>query len=117
MPAFYTRSSDVAIPFRCDTVVEIAAVISARTRMGLGGGMVVANPIPTSASMPRDVIDAAIATALADADDAGVLGKDITPFLLARVAELTGDDSLDANIALVHDNARVATELAMALSL
>lgn len=114
LPAFYTRDSDVAVPFRCDTVTEIAEVIAARTRLGLGGGMVIANPIPVEASMPRDVIDAAINRALADADAAGVRGKEITPFLLARVAELTGDASLTANIALVHDNARVAAELATA---
>lgn len=112
MPAFYTRESDVSVPFRCDTIAEVAEVMAARRRLGLGGGMVVANPIPAAASMPRTVIDAAIEQALRDADSAGVRGKEITPYLLARVAALTGNASLVANIALVHDNARVAAELA-----
>lgn len=116
MPAFYTRTSDVAVPYRVDDVAGLADVVRARRALSLSGGVVVANPIPEASSMPVTTIDAAITTALADADAAGVVAKDITPFLLARVAQLTGDASLEANIALVHHNARLAAALASELA-
>ena len=115
LPAFFTRDSGFAVNYRLDTAVEIASVLHAKWSMGLQGGIVIANPIPQAYAMPKAAIDAAIERALAEAQAQGVVGKETTPFLLSRVSELTGGDSLAANIELVLNNARLAAELARAL--
>jgi pseudouridine-5'-phosphate glycosidase len=113
-PAFFTRESGLPVDVRCDTPQEVAAILRARWRLG-HGGVVVANPIPVELAMPRAVIDAATHQALAEAQAQGIVGKAVTPFLLARVNELTGGDSLTANIGLVLHNARLAAQVAAAL--
>ena len=115
LPAFYTRESGLAVDARADSPEELAAMFAAQRGMGLKGGMLVTNPIPAEYAMDKAVIDAAIEQALAEADAQGVHGKETTPFLLARVAELTGGDSLESNIRLVLNNARVASLTAAAL--
>jgi pseudouridine-5'-phosphate glycosidase len=114
IPAFYTRGSGCPAPLRLDTAAEVAALMDAHWRLGLRTGVLVTNPIPKAHAMEPAEIDAAIGTALAEAEAHGVAGKDVTPFLLARVAALTGERSLRSNIALVEDNARVAATIAVA---
>jgi pseudouridine-5'-phosphate glycosidase len=116
LPAFYTRHSGFGVDYRIDTPDELAAVFHAKQECGLKGGMLVTNPIPEQFSMPADVINAAIEQALAEADKKGVHGKQCTPFLLAKVKELTGGDSLEANIQLVLNNARLAALVSCQLS-
>ena len=111
LPAFFTRESGFPVDYRIDTSVEIANVLHAKWSMGLKGGMVIANPIPEAFAMPRARIDQAIEQALRDAQVLKVGGKESTPFLLARVSELTGGDSLAANIQLVLNNARLAAAI------
>ena len=111
LPAFFTRESGFPVDYRLDTSVEIANVLHAKWSMGLKGGMVIANPIPEAFAMPRARIDQAIEQALRDAQVLKVGGKESTPFLLARVSELTGGDSLAANIQLVLNNARLAAAI------
>lgn len=115
MPAFWSRTSDVAIPLRIDTPQEIADFQKTRTRMGIEGGMLVANPIPEADEISRDVMDKHIATALAELDEQGVTGKAVTPYLLSRILELSGGRSLISNIALVKNNARLAAEIAKSM--
>ena len=117
LPAFYTRHSGFRVDYRIDTPEELAAAFKAKIDCGLKGGMLVTNPIPEQFSMPADVINAAIERALKEADQQGVHGKQCTPFLLARVKDLTGGDSLAANIQLVLNNARLAALTAAAISL
>ena len=112
LPAFYTRRSGFKVDYRIDTPEELAAAFRASRAMGLGGGMLVTNPIPEKYSMDPDVINAAIDKAVAEASEKGVRGKEITPFLLARVAEITGGESLASNIQLVLNNARLAARTA-----
>ena len=107
LPAFYTRKSGFGVDYRMDSPAELAAAFKAQNDMELGGGMLVTNPIPEEYSMPKDVIDAAIDQAIAECNAQGIKGKETTPFLLARVAELTGGDSLASNIRLVYNNARL----------
>ena len=118
LPAFYTRDSGLRLGLRLDARIDsaagIARVMHAKWRAGLHGGIVVANPIPIEHAMPRERIDAAIAQALAEAEAQGIAGKAVTPFLLARVSELTGGDSLRSNVALVLNNARLAAQVALA---
>jgi len=114
LPAFYSRSSGLPLALRCDSAAEIAAVMAAKWDLGLGGGLVIANPIPAEAEIPADVIGAHIETALAEAEAQGVQGKAVTPFLLARLEQLSGGASLEANVALVLNNARLAAEIAAA---
>lgn len=116
LPAFFSRESDFGVDYRIDEAAGVAEVMAVRRDLGIHGGMVVANPIPAEHSMDRAVIDAAIDTALAEAEAQHIVGKDSTPFLLARVVELTGSASLDANIELVLNNARVAADIAIAAS-
>ena len=116
LPAFYTRESGFGVDGRADTPGELAAMFRAERELGYPGGMLVANPIPAEYAMDKAVIDAAIERALADAKAQGIRGKETTPFLLARVAELTGGDSLESNIRLVLNNARVAALTAVCLS-
>ena len=112
LPAFYTRTSGFKVDYRLDTPEEIAAAFRAQQEMGLGGGMLVTNPIPEAYSMDPARINAAIDQAVADARRLGIHGKETTPYLLARVKDLTGGDSLSANIQLVLNNARLAARAA-----
>jgi pseudouridine-5'-phosphate glycosidase len=114
LPAFYTRQSGFGVDYRIDTPEELAAAFKAGHAMGLKSGMLVANPIPEEFAMPKAVIDAAIDQAVAECNANGIKGKETTPFLLARVAELTGGDSLASNIQLVFNNAKVAAQTAAA---
>jgi pseudouridine-5'-phosphate glycosidase len=114
LPAFFTRESGFKVDYRLDSPQAIAQAMHAQWALGLPGGMVVANPIPTEHAMERETIDRAIAQALQEASTQGISGKASTPFLLARVNELTGGDSLASNIALVLNNARLASAIALA---
>ncbi|MFL6662094.1 MAG: pseudouridine-5'-phosphate glycosidase [Rhizobacter sp.] len=114
LPAFYTRDSGFAVDARLDEPEDIARVMRAKWELELGGGLVVANPIPADHALPREEVDRAIEHALADAHAEGVSGKAVTPFLLARINALTGGDSLAGNIELVLDNARLAAKIAAA---
>ena len=116
LPAFYTRKSGFGVDYRVDSPEELAAMFAAQRDLGYKGGMLVTNPIPVEYAMPKDVIDAAIEQALRECKEQGVHGKETTPFLLARVVELTGGDSLESNIQLVLNNARVAARTAAALA-
>lgn len=114
-PAFWSRTSGLRAPLRMDSAEEIAAAHLMRARLGLSGGQLVANPIPAGAEIPREEIVPAIETALAEAEAQGIAAKEVTPFLLARIFELTEGRSLVANIALVLDNARLAARIAAAM--
>lgn len=115
LPAFYTRHSGFKVDYRIDTPEELAEAFSAKLEMGLRGGMLVTNPIPEEYSMPAEVINRAIDQAVDEANSLGIHGKETTPFLLARVKDLTGGDSLAANIQLVLNNARLAARTAACL--
>ncbi|MBQ6233269.1 MAG: pseudouridine-5'-phosphate glycosidase [Clostridia bacterium] len=115
LPAFYTRKSGFAVDYRVDTPEDLAAIFRAQRELGIEGGMLVTNPIPEEYSMNPDVINRAIDQAVAEANQQGIHGKAITPFLLARIKDLTGGDSLDSNIQLVLNNARLAARVAKAL--
>ncbi len=115
-PAFWSRSSGLPAPLRLDGAAEIAGFMAARTRLGIAGGLVVANPIPAEAEIPAAEMERHIAQALVEAEAEGVSGKAVTPFLLSRILALTGGRSLAANIALVRSNAALAARLAGALA-
>jgi len=115
-PAFYTRVSGVALDHRVDSIAELAAIARARWDDLDAAGILVCNPIPDAAALDATSIDIAIATALAEATAASITGKRLTPFLLARLAEVTGGASIRANRALALHNAELATELAVALA-
>ena len=115
LPAFYTRRSGLKVDARSDSPEDLAAIFSAQRGMGLKTGMLVTNPIPEEYAMDETVINAAIDQAVRESVEQGVKGKDITPFLLARVVELTGGDSLESNIQLVLNNARLAAKTAACL--
>ena len=116
LPAFYTRESGFGVDYRVDSPEELAGIFGAQRGLGYRGGMLVTNPIPAEYAMDKAVIDKAIDEALADAEAQGIRGKETTPFLLAKVVELTGGDSLESNIKLVLNNAAVAAETAAALA-
>ena len=116
LPAFYTRKSGFGVDYRVDSPAELAAMFRAQRDLGYKGGMLVTNPIPEEYSMDKAVIDKAIDEALAQAKAQGIHGKETTPFLLAKVVELTGGDSLDSNIQLVLNNACVAAKTACELA-
>lgn len=116
LPAFYTPHSGFKVDYRLDSPEEIAAAFKAKLDMGLKGGMLVTNPIPDEYAMPADVINKAIDEAIAESVKLGIHGKETTPFLLAKVKELTGGDSLASNIQLVLNNARLAAKTAAALT-
>ncbi len=113
LPAFYTQTSNFKVDYRLDSAKAIADVLKAKHTLGLKGGAVIANPIPSQYAMPQQAIDAAINQALREAEQQGIHGKASTPFLLARVCELTGGDSLASNIQLVLNNARLASAIAI----
>ena len=116
LPAFYTRRSGFKVDYRVDSPEELAKIFRTSLELGLGGGMLVTNPIPEEYSMDPTVINAAIDQAVAEAREQGIHGKQITPFLLARVKDLTGGDSLESNIRLVFNNAALAARTAACLS-
>ena len=115
LPAFYTRRSGFGVDYRVDTPAQLAAMFKAQQELGMKGGMLVTNPIPEQYAMDKEVIDAAIDQAVRESREKGIHGKETTPFLLARVVELTGGDSLESNIQLVLNNAVVASRTASEL--
>jgi pseudouridine-5'-phosphate glycosidase len=115
-PAFFTRESGFNADFRIDGAEQQASFIRTKWQLGLKGGVVVSNPVPQQYAMPKDEIDRITEQALREADEQGVTGKKVTPFLLARIKELTGGRSLATNIALVEHNALVGARLAVALN-
>ena len=114
-PAFYSRTSGLGVDVRCETPEEIAQILRAREGMGLRGGTVVANPIAPEHEIDRTTLDGWTTRALREADDAGVRGKDVTPFLLARLHALSSGATEEANKQLVWSNARLAAQVAIAL--
>jgi pseudouridine-5'-phosphate glycosidase len=115
LPAFYTRQSGFGVDYRVDTPAELASIWNAKRGMGLAGGALVANPIPEEFSMDKATIDKAIGQALAECAEQGIHGKETTPFLLARIAEITGNDSLDSNIQLVFNNVALGAQISKEL--
>lgn len=115
-PAFYSRESGFESPLRLDSPESIAAMLQAHWSMPSAGGVLVANPIPAADEIAYGEIEAIIQRAVGEATERGIHGKDVTPFLLGRIVELSGGKSLTANIALVKNNARLATEIAVALA-
>lgn len=111
-PSFYSRETDLPLEYVVDDVADIARQMVYQAALGLPEGMVVANPIPEEAEIERSVIDEAIARALSEAEARGIVGKAVTPFVLGRVKDITGGRSLEANVALVVNNAAVAAEIA-----
>ncbi len=116
LPAFYSRASGLRVPHRCDTPDEVARIAAAQWRSGLGGGLLVTCPIPREYALPRERIESEIAIALAEAEEQGIRGPATTPFLLARLAQLTGGESVTANRALLLNNATQAARIASALA-
>lgn len=115
-PAFYTRESGFKVDYRLDSPEEIAAVLKAKWDLGLKGGVLIANPIPAQFAMDKAVIDAAIGKAVQEAAELGIKGKEVSPFLLGRVKDLTGGDSLESNIQLVLNNAALAARIAVSFA-
>jgi pseudouridine-5'-phosphate glycosidase len=115
-PAFYSRSSGLKVPMRAEEPAEVAAIMRSKWELGLDGAVVVANPIPEANEIPASEIEPVITAALAEADRLGIRGKDVTPFLLAEIVKSTKGRSLQANIALVKNNAKVAAEIAVAFA-
>lgn len=114
LPSFTARTSPFAVPHRVDDLAELAAIAS--HRLAFGRGMLIANPVPVEFALDQDVHDSALAQALADAEASGVTGAEVTPFVLGRIVEASGGESVHANVALVANNARLAGELAAQLS-
>lgn len=115
-PAFFTRSSGLPVEHRVDSPQQLARLVDAHRRLGMRGGILVANPIPAGDEIPAEQIDGRIAAAVADAERAGIGRQQLTPYLLSRINELSGGRSLAANIALIRNNADVAARLATALA-
>jgi len=115
-PAFYTRSSGLKVDYPVYSAEEAARVLDAKWSANLHGGVVIANPIPEAYSLEKERIDGAIETALAEARTRGLTGKKLTPFLLERISEITGGESLEANRHLAMNNARIAARIAAAYS-
>jgi pseudouridylate synthase len=113
-PAFYSRTSGHKVPMRLDDPQSVARMMQKKWELGLAGGVVIANPIPAKYEIPASEIEPQIIRALSDASAQGIAGKDVTPFLLKRITELTQGRSLNANMALVMNNAIIATEIAKA---
>jgi pseudouridine-5'-phosphate glycosidase len=115
-PAFYTRSSGLKVDQRVDSPEETARILAAKWGFGLEGGVLIANPIPEEFSMEKEKIDRAVEAALVEAEHLGIFGKELTPFLLDRIREITGGESLEANIRLVKHNTAVAAQIAVAFA-
>ena len=116
LPAFYTSKGGFGVDYRLDTPAEIAEAFHVKQALGMKGGMLVTNPIPTEYEMEPSVINAAIDQAVKEANEKGIKGKNITPFLLDRIQQITGGDSLASNIQLVFNNARLAARTAVELA-
>ena len=116
LPAFYTSKSGFGVDYRIDTPEELAEALKTKWDLGIEGGVVVANPIPPEYEMDPAVIDSAISEAVKEADLKGIKSKESTPFLLAKVKEITGGSSLDSNIQLVYNNAVLGAKIAVELS-
>ena len=116
LPAFWSAASGLQVPLRMDDAAAIARAHRLRAELGLDGGQLVVNPIPEEFEIPAGEISPAIESAVAEAEAKGIVGKDVTPFLLERVLEATQGRSLEANVALVRNNARLAAEIAVAMT-
>lgn len=116
LPAFYTRKSGFKVDYKVESEEELALALKAKWDLGLKGGMVVANPIPEEFEMDYDTINNAIEKAVKEAEEKGIVGKESTPFLLSKVKEITGGSSLESNIQLVFNNAKVGAKLAVELA-
>ncbi len=116
MPAFYTRTSGLPVDVRCDTAAEVAALVRARRGLGMRGALLVTVPVPVEEQVPRHVVEDALSAALEEAAHAGVVGRELTPFLLSRIAGRSQGATLRANVALLEENARVAARVAVALN-
>jgi pseudouridine-5'-phosphate glycosidase len=114
MPAFYSRESGIPVPMRVESVEEVAGMIAAQRSLGLEQGILVANPVPLEWEIPLKIMDGYITRALAELEEKGIRGKAVTPFLLSRIAELSGGKSLQTNIRLFHENVRLACRIALA---
>ena len=114
LPAFYTRTSGLKVDYAIRDYEDGARIVRAKHEMGLSGGILITNPIPEKYSIPAEQINAVIEKAIAEMDERGIKGKECTPFLLAKIAEITGGESLASNIQLVYNNAAVGTEIAKA---
>ena len=112
LPAFYTSKSDFKVNHRLDTPEEIANLINAKWEIGMPGGVLVTNPIPVEYEMDKDVIDKAINEAIIEMDKLGITGNKTTPYLLAKIKEITGGNSLESNIKLVYNNCLLASLIA-----
>ena len=112
LPAFYSRESGLSVDYEVDTPKEFADIIKEKRQNGLMGGILITNPVPKEHEMKKEVIDKAINDALKEMDELGIKGKETTPFLLRRIAEITGGDSLESNIELVLNNARLGALIA-----
>ncbi len=115
-PAFYTVKSGFNVDYKVDSSAELALALKSKWDLNLNGGVVVSNPIPEEFEMDYDTITNAIEDALKEADEKGIKGKECTPFLLGKVKAITGGKSLDSNIELVYNNAKVGAKLAVELS-
>lgn len=115
-PAFYTRKSGFGVDYKVESSLEVASALKAKWDLNLKGGMVIGNPIPKEFEMDYDTINNAIESALKEAEEKNIAGKKVTPFLLDRVKTITDGKSLDANIELVYNNAKVAAQIAKDLS-
>lgn len=114
LPAFYTRTSGLKVDYAIKDAEDAARIVKAKRDLGLDGGILITNPIPEEYSMDPSIINKAIEEAIAEMDEKGIHGKECTPFLLAKIAEITGGNSLDSNIRLVFNNAAVGSEIAKA---
>ena len=115
LPAFYTRKSGIALEYSFDTPLELAMIIKEKRKAHLHGGLLITNPIPEEYALDENLMNQSVYQALKEADEKGIHGKDVTPFLLRRVVELTGGESLESNIQLVLNNARLGAEIAKEL--
>jgi len=115
LPAFYSAESELSLDLSVESPAQIAAVYRMQRSLGLEQGLMVANPVPKEHEIPRQIMEGYISTALAELDQAGVTGKQVTPFLLSKVLELSGGKSLETNIELLFNNVRLACEIAKAL--
>ena len=116
-PAFYSRQSGLPVDVRGDSAAEVAAIVRAKRQLGMQNGLLVCVPVPAEAELPAPVVEPAIEQALSEAAARGMRGKALTPFLLARVSELTGEASMRTNLALLDNNAYVAAQIALALAI
>ncbi len=116
LPAFYCAKSDFEVNFKIDTAAEIAKLIHTKFELGLDGGLLIANPVPESMSMEKDVIDGAINNAISEMNILGITGKETTPYLLSKIASITKGKSLESNIALVYNNCKLGAEISVEIS-